>query len=226
MASDTTPRLYDGNSSNSPIHLDADLDTNADTDAEADRVEYSSASDSEDEQTASQKERLVALHRKWDLKIQRYRDEEKATAQQEQMKERHKDRELTEAESMERLRLSLLDGTLRSLDSIARGAESPETERSTDIPVFENPLFWANSAASKSVDPTPRGFKIKQTTVSADDTTQGMIDPKPFSSFAVTFIGDQNTSATQRLGLSGKETKAGNAGERMKAQSSRATGSR
>jgi hypothetical protein len=226
MTPETTPRLYDGNSSNSPIHLDADLDTNADTDAEADRVEYSSASDSGDEPTDSQKKRLAALRRKWELKIQRYRDEEKATAQQEQMKERYTDRELTEAESLERLRLSLLDGTLRSLDSIARGAESPETERSTDIPVFEDPLFWTNSAASKSADPIPRGFQIKHTTVSADDTTQGRIEPGPFSSFAVTFIGDQSTSATQRLGLSGKDTKTGNTGERIKAESSRATGSR
>jgi hypothetical protein len=224
MASETS--LHDGDDSNSPIHLDVDTDTDADPSAEADRVEYSSASDSEDEPTDSQKERLVALRRKWELKIQGYRDEEKAAAQREEMKERYRDRQLTEAESLERLRLSLLDGTLRSLDSIARGADSPETERRTDIPVFEDAVFWANSAASKSADPIPRGFKIKHTTVSADDTTQGMIDPGPFSSFAVTFIGEQNTSATQRLGLSGKDTKAGNAGERIKAESSRATGSR
>jgi len=207
MPSETTLNLHDGKHPNSATHLNHDTDTNTDDSAEADRAEHSFPSESEHEPTDSEKEGRQALRRKWELKIQQYRDEEKAAAQQVEMKERYRDWEITEAARLERLRLSLLDGTLRSLDSIARGADSPEEERSTDIPVFEDSLSWANSEASKSTDPIPRGFNIKQTTVSrrseSDETPQPMVDPEPFSSFAVTFIGDRNTLVPQWMGLSG-----------------------
>jgi len=209
MPSETTLSLHDGKHPNSATHLNIDTDTNTDTSSEADRVEHSFPSESEHEPTDSEKEGRQALRRKWALKIQQYRDEEKAAAQQEEMKKRYKDWEINEAARLERLRLSLLDGTLRSLDSTVRGTELPETERSIDIPIFEDPLSWANSEASKSADPIPRGFNIKQTAVSrrseSDDNTQRMVDPEPCSSFVVTSIGDQNTSLTKRMGLSGKQ---------------------
>jgi hypothetical protein len=193
MPSDTTHSLHTGENPDSTIHLDPH------TEAEADGIEYSSASESDHETTDSSKERREALRRKWDLKMQRYREEEKAATQQEEMKERYKSWEMTESEWLERVRLSLLDGTLRCLDSIAQGTGTREADRSTYISVFEDPQTWAGSAASKSANLLPKGFRIKQTMVSCEsepDDTRIAADPSPFSSFAVTFIGDQNTAVS------------------------------
>ena len=209
MPSETTLSLHDGKHPHSATHLNIDTDTNTDTSSEADRVEHGFPSESEHDPTDSEKERRDALRRKRELKMQRYRDEEKAAAQQEEMKKRYCSWKMTKAERSERLRLSLLDGTPRRLDSIVRGTELPETERSIDIPIFEDPLSWANSLSSNFGISIPKGFKIKQTAVSrrseSDDNTQRMVDPEPCSSFVVTSIGDRNTSLTKRMGLSGKK---------------------